>query len=65
MKQLLKPTNIYDICIHIFEIRFTHKKIKKKKQRHAIELTKMVVKFLRDEISNLRVIVKVFSINFW
>lgn len=41
------------------------KKLKKKKQQHAIELTKMVVKFLRDEISNLRVIVKVFSINFW
>lgn len=64
LKQLLKPTNIYDICIHIFDIRFTHKKNKTKKQ-HAIELTKMVVKFLRDGISNFRVNVKVFSFSFW
>lgn len=65
MKQLLKTTNIYDICIHIFEIRFTQKKPKKQKQQHAIELTKMVLKFLRDGISNFRVNVKVFSFSFW
>lgn len=63
LKQLLKPTNLYDICIHIFDIRFTHKKTTKKP--HAIELTKMVVKFLRDGISNFRVNVKVFSFSFW
>lgn len=41
-----------------------NKKTKQKKQ-HAIELTKMVVKFLRDGISNFRVNVKVFSFSFW
>lgn len=37
----------------------------KKQKQHAIELTKMVVKFLRDGISNFRVNVKVFSFSFW
>lgn len=56
------------IYVYIYLTLGLHKKktIKKKQQQHAIELTKtkMVVKFLRDGISNFRVNVKIFSFSF-
>lgn len=52
------------IYVYIYLTLGLHKKKTTKKQ-HAIELTKMVVKFLRDGISNFRVNVKVFSFSFW
>lgn len=53
------------IYVYIYLTLGLHKKKQKQKKQHAIELTKMVVKFLRDGISNFRVNVKVFSFSFW